>query len=147
MTTALRWLWIAGAAVMGTGLLGFRLVQDGGLLAFEVGLVLVSVAAGVTAARGASVTSAWRVLAWSVPALPVVAGVGIYVLLIVEGVDPMAIALLFFFGIAATVGIWVAFGLALLVEDVRRRRRRFGEARPAWKNDSFPANVEAESSP
>jgi hypothetical protein len=138
VTTALRWWWVAGAAVVGTGLLGFRLVPDGGLLVLEVGLVLVAVAAGATAARGASVGPAWRAVAWCVPALPVLVVVAVFAWLAHERADPMAVVLLYVLGVAATVGTWIAFGLALLVEVVRRRRRRFGEAGPAWENGPTP---------
>ena len=138
MTPALRWLWIAGAIGLAVGSVDVPLVPGGFVLVPEIAVLLVAVAGGVTAARGTSVGRAWLTLAWSVPVLPLVAGVAVFLWLVDERADPLAVVLLLTLGVFVVLATWIVFVIALVVELVRRRRRRFGEARPAWKNDPTP---------
>ena len=138
VTPALRWMWATGAGVLLVGVLGLRLDPPGALLMAELGFVLLSVAAGVTAARGSSVAGTWNLLAWLVPALPVLTALVAFVWLRHERTDPLGVAFLFLVAAAATITTWAVFGVALVVEHLLRRRRRFGDPRPAWENDPTP---------
>ena len=138
VTPALRWMSTTGAGALLVGVLGFRLEPLGGLLMAELGLVLMSVAGGITAARGSSVGTTWNLLAWLVPALPVLAALATFAWLQHERSDPLGVAVLFVLAGAATITTWAVFAVALVGEHVRQRRRRFGDPRPAWKNDQTP---------
>jgi len=138
VTSALQWLWATGAGCLAIGVLGFRLQPQGALLMAELGLVLLSVAGGATAGRGPSVGRSWNLLAWVVPSLPVLAAVAVFVWLKHERSDPLGVVVLFVFASAAAITTWVVFAVSLVVELALRRRRRFGEARPAWENGPPP---------
>ena len=138
VTPALRWFWATGAGAFLVGVLAFGLAPQGALLMAELGLVLMSVAGGITAARGSSVGAGWNLLAWLVPASPVLAALATFAWLQHERSDPLGVAMLFVLASAATITTWAVFVVALVVERVRRRRRRFGHPRPAWDNDPTP---------
>jgi hypothetical protein len=136
VTPALRRLWLAGASVLAVGLLALRLEPQVAVYVCWAGLVLVAAAGGATAARGGSVGRLWLSLTWSVPVLPFAAGAGVLLWLEHQHADPLAVVLLWVFASAAAIATWVVFTLALVVETVRLRlRRRFGDPRPAWKNE------------
>jgi hypothetical protein len=141
VTSALRRLWLTGATVLAAGLLAFLLEPQAAVYVSEAGLVLVSVAGGMTAARGGPVGQGWLGLAWTVPVLPFLAGAGVLLWLEQQRADPLAFVVLWVVASAAAIGTWMVFALALLVEVVRlRRRRRFGEPRGAWKNGPTPSS-------
>ena len=138
VTPALRWFWATGTAAFLVGVLAFRVAPQGALLVAELGLVLMSVAGGITAARGSTVGATWNLLAWLVPALPVLAALAVFAWLQHERSDPLGVAVLLVLASAATITTWAVFAVALVVELVLRRRRRFGAPRPAWENDPTP---------
>jgi hypothetical protein len=72
--------------------------------------------------------------------LPGVGALVAFAYLASVGADPLAVVLLVFVTVPLWVGVLVVFALALVVELARLhvRRRRFGEARPAWENDPTP---------
>jgi len=80
----------------------------------------------------------WYALALAVPALPFVVAVLVIVWLEMHGADMLVAALLVVYGGPALLGFWGVCAVAALVELLRRRRRRFGGAGPAWKNDPTP---------
>lgn len=129
MTTALRWTWGTGALLLVLGL-----PPALGLYTLWPGVATTAAAAGITAARGRAVGPIWLALAWFVPSLPVLGSVGVYAWLAHQRLDPMLVVVLFVFGSAVAIATWVVFVVAMLVEAVRWRRRRFGEARPAWED-------------
>jgi hypothetical protein len=138
VTSALRRTWVAGAVCLAFGLIDLPLLHLGLVFVPEIGLLLLAVAGGTTAARGDAVGRAWLVLAVAVLVLPLVAGVAILAWLVGMDADPLAVVLLLTLGGFAVLAVWAAFVIALVVDLARRRRRRFGEPRPAWKNDPTP---------
>lgn len=137
VTTALRRTWVAGAVCLSVALVDFPLLHLGLVFVPEIGLLLLAVAAGTTAARGDAVGRAWFVLAVAVPVLPLVAGVAILAWLAGMHADPLAFVLLLMIGGFAVFAVWTAFVIALVV-DLARRRRRFGVPPGAWNNDPSP---------
>ncbi len=135
VTAPLRWLWVSGAVLLAVGLLVLRLEPQGALFAVEIAIVLIAAAGGTTAARGASGGRTWNALAWSIPSLPILAGLAVYAWFAHVAADPMMGVALVVATTAVAVAVWSVFVLALVVEVLRsRRRRRFGEARPAWED-------------
>ncbi len=128
---ALRRAWLAGLVLLAVGV-----VLPGTLLSVP-GLVVLSTAAGVTAARD-DTPRGWYVLALAVPALPLVVGAAVIGWMASQGADLLVAALLVVYGGPVLVGFWAVFAIAAAVELVRGRRRRFGAAGPAWKNDPTP---------
>ncbi len=128
---ALRRVWLAGLVLLAVGV-----VLPGTLLSVP-GLVVLSTAAGVTAARD-DTPRGWYVLALAVPALPLVAGSVVIAWMALRGADMLVAALLVVYGGPVLIGFWAVFAIAAAVELVRGRRRRFGAAGPAWKNDPTP---------
>ena len=125
-------MWSAAATVFVVGVP--LAVWDAGWLL--PGVLLIVVAAGATAARGTAAGRGWLLLAWSVPALPVLAMVAAFSYIVVKGLDPMALVLVGWFLGVWSVVVAAIFGLVAMVEYVRLhvRRRRFGEPRPAWED-------------
>ncbi|MDT0184377.1 hypothetical protein Q9S36_29705 [Microbacterium sp. ARD31] len=138
VTTALRRTWIVGAVCLAVALVDFPLLHLGLVLVPEIGLLLLAVAAGTTAARGDAVGRAWFVLALAVPVLPLVAGLAVLAWLTEIDADPLALVLLLTIGGFAVLSVWAAFVIALVVDLARRRRRRFGVPPGAWNNDPSP---------
>ena len=128
---ALRRAWLAGLVLLAVGV-----VLPGTLLSVP-GLVVLSTAAGVTAARD-DTPRGWYVLALAVPALPLVAASVVIAWMALRGADMLVAALLVVYGGPVLVGFWAVFAIAAAVELVRGRRRRFGAAGPAWENDPTP---------
>jgi hypothetical protein len=58
--------------------------------------------------------------------------------LVLRGADLQVALLVVVLGIPVLIGFWAVFGVAAAVELFRGRRRRFGAAGPAWKNDPTP---------
>lgn len=131
-TAPLRRLWLLAGALL---VVGVAVPGGGGVLAAP-GLFVLAVAGGVTAARGRS-SGRLLALAWAVPVVPSLALVALTAWLVVAGADPLAVGLFTALAGALVVGTWAVFLVALLVEAARGRRR-FGAARPAWKNDPTP---------
>lgn len=132
-----RRVWLLGASLLVAALL----VPGGGGAVVAPGLLVLSVAAGVTAARADELGRAHRRLALVVPTLPAATFVVVLGWWLLTGTDPSAVALLAAVGGALVVLQWVVFGAAYGLESVRRRgraRRRFGAAAAAWKNDPTP---------
>jgi hypothetical protein len=128
---ALRRAWLAGAVLLSVGL-----VLPGSLLSVP-GLVVLAAAAGVTVVRD-DTPRGWYALALAVPALPFAVSLLVIAWLEMHGADMLVAALLVVYGGPVLLGFWGVYALAALVEVVRRRRRRFGGAGPAWKNDPTP---------
>ena len=131
MPRALRRAWLAGLVLLVVG------VALPGTLLSAPGLVVLAAAAGVTAARD-DTPRRWYVLALAVPVVPVVVGAAVVAWLALEGADMLVAVLLVVYGGVVLLGFWAVFALAAVVELVRARRRRFGAAAPAWKNDPTP---------
>ena len=131
MPRALRRAWLAGLVLLAMGV-----VLPGTLLSVP-GLVVLAAAAGVTAARD-DTPRGWHALAVAVPALPLVVGAAVIGWMASQGADLLVAALLVVYGGPVLVGFWAVFAIAAAVELVRGRRRRFGAAGPAWKNDPTP---------
>ena len=131
MPRALRRTWLAGLVLLAVGV-----VLPGTLLSVP-GLVVLAAAAGVTAARD-DTPRGWSALALAVPALPLVVGAAVIAWMALHGADLLVAALLVAYAGPVLVGFWVVFAIAAVVELVRGRRRRFGAAGPAWKNDPTP---------
>jgi hypothetical protein len=125
-------MWSAAATVLVIGLP--LAVFD--LLWLSPGAFLIVVTAGATAAHGTAAGWAWLLMAWSVPVLPVLAIVAAFTYIFAQGLDPMALVLVGWFGGVWSVVVAAIFGLAAMVEYVRfhLRSRRFGEPRPAWED-------------
>ncbi len=128
---ALRRVWLAGLVLLAVGV-----VLPGTLLSVP-GLVVLSTAAGVTAARD-DTPRGWYVLALAVPALPLVVGSAVIAWMALRGADMLVAALLVVYGGPVLIGFWSIFAIAAVVELVRGRRRRFVAAGPAWENDPTP---------
>ena len=128
---ALRRAWLAGLVLLAMGV-----VLPGTLLSVP-GLVVLAAAAGVTAARD-DTPRGWHALALAVPALPLVVGAAVIAWMALRGADLLVAALLVVYGGPVLIGFWAVFAIAAAVELVRGRRRRFGAAGPAWKNDPTP---------
>jgi hypothetical protein len=128
---ALQRAWLAGLVLLTMGV-----VLPGTLLSVP-GLVVLAAAAGVTAARD-DTPRGWHVLAMAVPALPLVVGAAVIGWMASQGADLLVAALLVVYGGPVLVGFWGVYAIAAVVELVRGRRRRFGAAGPAWKNDPTP---------
>src|SRR6478735_5015774 len=128
---ALRRAWLAGLVLLIMGV-----VLPGTLLAAP-GLVVLAAAAGATAVRD-DTPRGWYALAMAVPALPLVVGAAVIGWMASQGADLLIAALLVVYGAPVLIGFWAVFGIAAAVELVRGRRRRFGAAGPAWKNDPTP---------
>ena len=131
MPRALRRAWLAGLVLLAMGV-----VLPGTLLSLP-GLVVLAAAAGVTAARD-DTPRGWHALAMAVPALPLVVGAAVIGWMAWQGADLLIAALLVVYAGPVLVGFWAVFAIAAAVELVRGRRRRFGAAGPAWKNDPTP---------
>ena len=131
MPRALQRAWLAGLVLLGMGV-----VLPGTLLSVP-GLVVLAAAAGVTAARD-DTPRGWHALAVAVPALPVAVGAAVIAWLVLRGADLQVALLVVVLGIPVLIGFWAVFGVAAAVELFRGRRRRFGAAGPAWKNDPTP---------
>ena len=131
MPRALRRAWLAGLVLLAMGV-----VLPGTLLAAP-GLLVLAAAAGVTAARD-DTPRGWYALALAVPALPVAVGAAVIAWLVLRGADLQVALLVVVLGIPVLIGFWAVFGVAAVVELFRGRRRRFGAAGPAWKNDPTP---------
>lgn len=132
-TTQLRRLWLLAVALFAVGVV----VPGGGGALAAPGAVVLAVAAGVTAARGRA-SGPLVLLAWAVPVVPSVAFVSLTAWLLVDRSDPLAVYLFVSLVGAVVLGTWAVFLVALVAEVVRGRRRRFGAAGPAWKNDPTP---------
>jgi hypothetical protein len=128
---ALRRAWLAGVVLLAVGV-----ALPGTLLSFP-GLVVLAAAAGVTVARD-DAPRGWHVLALVVPAAPVVAATVAITWLALRGADMLVAVLFVVYGGPLLLGFWAVYAVAAAVELVRRRRRRFGAAGPAWKNDATP---------
>ena len=128
---ALQRAWLAGLVLLTMGV-----VLPGTLLSVP-GLVVLAAAAGVTAARD-DTPRGWHALAMAVPALPLVVGAAVIGWMASQGADLLVVALLVVYGGPVLVGFWGVYAIAAVVELVRGRRRRFGAAGPAWKNDPIP---------
>ena len=128
---ALRRVWLAGLVLLAVGV-----VLPGTLLSVP-GLVVLATAAGVTAARD-DTPRGWHALAMAVPALPLVVGAAVIGWMAWQGADLLIAALLVVYGGPVLIFLWAVFAIAAVVELVRRRRRRFGAAGPAWENDPTP---------
>jgi hypothetical protein len=128
---ALQRAWLAGLVLLTMGV-----VLPGTLLSVP-GLVVPAAAAGVTAARD-DTPRGWHALAMAVPALPLVVGAVVIGWMASQGADLLVAALLVVYGGPVLVGFWGVYAIAAVVELVRGRRRRFGAAGPAWKNDPTP---------
>jgi hypothetical protein len=128
---ALQRAWLAGLVLLTMGV-----VLPGTLLSVP-GLVVLAAAAGVTAARD-DTPRGWHALAMAVPALPLVVGAVVIEWMALQGADLLVAALLVVYGGPVLVGFWGVYAIAAVVELVLGRRRRFGAAGPAWKNDPTP---------
>lgn len=131
MPRALGRVWLAGLVLLTVGV-----VLPGTLLSVP-GLVVLAAAAGATAARD-DTPRGWYALALAVPALPVVAGSAVIAWTVLRDADLQVALLLVAYGGPVLIGFWAVFAVAAVVERVRGRRRRFGAAGPAWKNDPTP---------
>jgi hypothetical protein len=137
VTPGLRAAWVVGAVLLAMGAL---LLVAGELRAVLPATLVLAVAGGVTAARGRRAGRRWLLLAWSVLLLPGVGFAAAFTWLGEVEADPLAVALLVPLTVGLWIGVLVVFATALAAELVRLhlRRRRFGEASPAWKNEPFP---------
>jgi hypothetical protein len=116
VTTALRRLWLVGAALLAVGLL----LPGGGAILAAPALLLLALSAGTTAARGRTVGTAWRWLSWAVPVVPTLVLAG-FVLWLLDGhSDPMAVVLVVYVVGSLVLMTWGVFLLALLVDLLRR---------------------------
>ena len=116
VTTALRRLWLVGAALLAVGLL----LPGGGAILAAPALLLLALSAGTTAARGRTVGTAWRWLSWAVPVGPTLVLAG-FVLWLLDGhSDPMAVVLVVYVVGSLVLMTWGVFLLALLVDLLRR---------------------------
>lgn len=116
VTTALRRLWLVGAALLAVGLL----LPGGGAIVTAPALLVLALSAGTTAARGRTVGTAWRWLSWAVPVVPTLVLAG-FVLWLLDGhSDPMAVVLVVYVVGSLVLMTWGVFLLALLVDLLRR---------------------------
>jgi hypothetical protein len=116
VTTALRRLWLVGAALLAVGLL----LPGGGAIVSAPALLVLALSAGTTAARGGAVRAAWRWLAWAVPVVPTLVLAGFLYWLLDGHSDPMAVVLVVYLIGSLVLTTWGIFLLALLVDVLRR---------------------------
>jgi hypothetical protein len=124
MTPALRRLWLVGGALLVVGLA----LPGGGAIVSVPAVLVLAIAAGVTAARGRAPHWAWSVLAWLVPAVPTLVLAGFVHWLYQGHSDPMAVVLVFYLVGTLALATWGVFFVALLVEHFLRYR---SSVRPA----------------
>ena len=116
VTTALRRLWLVGAALLAVGLL----LPSGGAIVSVPALLVLALSAGTTAARGSAVRAAWRWLAWAVPVVPTLVLAGFVYWLLDGHSDPMAVVLVVYVVGSLVMLTWAMVLLAMLVDLLRR---------------------------
>jgi hypothetical protein len=115
VTTALRRLWLVGAALLAVGLL----LPGGGAIVTAPALLVLALSAGTTAARGRTVRAGWRWLSWAVPVVPTLVLAGFVSWLFDGHSDPMAVVLVFYVLGSLVLATWGVFLLAMLVDLLR----------------------------